>query len=57
MNTIQYITRTPSGRVYQFSTLAEKQKFELFWRMGVIADLEPDPQQAIINYLTKMKTK
>lgn len=58
---IQFIADLPKGRRYYFSTKEEQDKFEMFWKMGVIAELEPpikgDPQKSIENYLTKTKNK
>lgn len=38
MNQVIFISDTPKGRVYQFSTKDEERKFNLFWQMGKITD-------------------
>lgn len=38
MNQVIFISDTPKGRDYKFSTKDEERKFKLFWAMGKITD-------------------
>lgn len=40
MNQVIFISDTPKGRVYQFSTKDEERKFNLLWQMGFIAEIQ-----------------
>lgn len=40
MNQVIFISDTPKGRVYKFSTKDEERKFRLFWQMGIISEIK-----------------
>lgn len=40
MNQVIFISDTPKGRVYKFSTKEDERKFNLLWQMGFIAEIQ-----------------